>query len=110
LKNEANAIDDLKMWTPRNWRAIIGKAIKRYSIDTKKKKRFPQLKNHQQGRDMLINYIRINAFIKSTYNSAYTNVMIIRLKEIPQNKKAQKQFVFNLSLCTLPGSNRRPAD
>lgn len=33
-KNETELISDIKSWSERNWRAIIGKAIKRYSIET----------------------------------------------------------------------------
>ena len=36
VKNETQMIDDLKGWSPRNWRSVVGKAIKRYSVETNK--------------------------------------------------------------------------
>jgi hypothetical protein len=36
VKNQPNLIEDLKGWSPRNWRSVVGKAIKRYSVHTNK--------------------------------------------------------------------------
>lgn len=38
LKNENDAVEKVKSSSPRNWRALIGKAIKRYSVETSKVK------------------------------------------------------------------------
>ncbi|GAB1350041.1 hypothetical protein MASR1M107_22560 [Ignavibacteriales bacterium] len=35
-KNNSELILDIKSWSERNWRAIIGKAIKRYSVESNK--------------------------------------------------------------------------
>lgn len=35
-KQEVELISDIKSWSERNWRSIIGKAIKRYSVQTNK--------------------------------------------------------------------------
>jgi|GEM_PF-1341365 hypothetical protein len=35
-QHHSEMISDIKNWSERNWRAIIGKAIKRYSIQTNK--------------------------------------------------------------------------
>lgn len=34
--HENELITDIKSWSVRNWRSIIGKAIKRYSVQTNK--------------------------------------------------------------------------
>jgi len=36
VEKEPQLINDLKGWSPRNWRSVVGKAIKRYSVKTKK--------------------------------------------------------------------------
>lgn len=35
-QNYGELVSDIKNWSERNWRAIIGKAIKRYSVETNK--------------------------------------------------------------------------
>jgi len=33
-KQEPDVIEELQGWSPRNWRSVIGKAIKRYAVET----------------------------------------------------------------------------
>lgn len=33
---EPDTINELRQWSPRNWRAVIGKAVKRYAVETGK--------------------------------------------------------------------------
>ncbi len=33
---ESELIKDIKSWSERNWRSVVGKAIKRYSVQTNK--------------------------------------------------------------------------
>ena len=35
-KHESELIKDIKSWSERNWRSVVGKAIKRYSVQTNK--------------------------------------------------------------------------
>ncbi|MFH2037352.1 MAG: hypothetical protein ABIJ45_13180 [Candidatus Zixiibacteriota bacterium] len=35
-KQEPVVIEELQEWSPRNWRAVIGKAVKRYAVETNK--------------------------------------------------------------------------
>ena len=35
-RHEPDVIEELQGWSPRNWRSVIGKAIKRYAIETSK--------------------------------------------------------------------------
>lgn len=35
-KNEAVLVDDLKGWSPRNWKSVVGKKLKKYSVETNK--------------------------------------------------------------------------
>ncbi len=35
-KTEPELMEDIRSWSVRNWRSIVGKAIKRYSIETSK--------------------------------------------------------------------------
>ena len=34
VNQESEVIEELQEWSPRNWRAVIGKAIKRYALET----------------------------------------------------------------------------
>ncbi len=35
-RHEPDVIEELQEWSPRNWRSVIGKAIKRYAVETSK--------------------------------------------------------------------------
>ncbi|GAB1350043.1 hypothetical protein MASR1M107_22580 [Ignavibacteriales bacterium] len=36
IELEFEAVDEVKNWSSRNWRGLIGKALKRYSVETNK--------------------------------------------------------------------------
>jgi hypothetical protein len=35
-KNHNSLVEDLKGWSPRNWRSVVGKKLKVYSLETNK--------------------------------------------------------------------------
>lgn len=34
IKQQPLIIEELRQWSPRNWRSVIGRAIKRYAVST----------------------------------------------------------------------------
>jgi hypothetical protein len=36
IDQENKAVGEVRIWSSRNWRALIGKAIKRYAVETNK--------------------------------------------------------------------------